>query len=140
MFVGKAGAYPRVEHLVGSGLTRKHWTRLERLARDKRSSLLRKFVTYGRKNFYNIGPRVEINISMMAWLIEKPELIYGFLLTHCEQNVGRPNGFRAKDVKESSSAVLFRFCVFVLKRPSLFQSRNKDIRGCIFSHVRPFYE
>jgi hypothetical protein len=27
------------------------------LARDKRSSLLRKVVTYGRKKFYNIGPR-----------------------------------------------------------------------------------
>ncbi len=28
-----------------------------KLARDKRSSLLRKFVNYGRKKFYNIGPR-----------------------------------------------------------------------------------
>ncbi len=30
---------------------------LERLARDKHSSLLRKFVNYGQKKFYNIGPR-----------------------------------------------------------------------------------
>jgi len=29
---------------------------LEKLAEDKRSSLLPKFVTYGRKKFYNIGP------------------------------------------------------------------------------------
>ncbi len=30
-------------------------TRLERVARDKHSSLLRTFVNYGRKKFYNIG-------------------------------------------------------------------------------------
>ncbi len=38
------------------GLSRKHWTMLEKLARSKRSSLLRKFVNQGRKKFYNIGP------------------------------------------------------------------------------------
>jgi hypothetical protein len=32
-------------------------TRLERLARDKHTSLLRTFVNYGRKKFYNIGAR-----------------------------------------------------------------------------------
>jgi len=32
-------------------------TRLERLARNKHSSWLRKLVNYGRKKFYNIGPR-----------------------------------------------------------------------------------
>ncbi len=30
---------------------------LERLAKDKHSSLLRKSVNYGQKKFYNIGPR-----------------------------------------------------------------------------------
>jgi hypothetical protein len=30
---------------------------LERLARDKRSSLLQKFLNYVHKKFYNIGPR-----------------------------------------------------------------------------------
>jgi hypothetical protein len=34
---------------VGSGQPFKHQTRLERLASDKRSSLLRKYVNYGRK-------------------------------------------------------------------------------------------
>ena len=29
---------------------------LEELAKDKHSSLLRKFVNYGRKKFYNTGP------------------------------------------------------------------------------------
>jgi hypothetical protein len=40
MFAGKAGAYPRVQHL-------------ERLARDKHSIVLRKSVNYGRKKFYS---------------------------------------------------------------------------------------
>ncbi len=31
--------------------------RLGKLVRDKRSSLLQNFVNYGRKKFYNIGPR-----------------------------------------------------------------------------------
>jgi hypothetical protein len=44
MFVGKVGAYPFEAHF-----------RLKRLARDKHCSLLRKFVNYGRKKFYNIG-------------------------------------------------------------------------------------
>jgi hypothetical protein len=34
-------------------------TRLERLARDKHSSLLRKFVNYEPDKFHNIGPRVQ---------------------------------------------------------------------------------
>ncbi len=33
-----------------------HWTWLERLGRNKRSSLSQKVVNYGRKKFYNIGP------------------------------------------------------------------------------------
>ena len=41
----EAGCFTR----VGSGLTHKHLTRLEKLARDKHSSLLRKLVTYSRK-------------------------------------------------------------------------------------------
>ncbi len=48
-----------MEHLKGASLrssfTREHQTRLEKLARDKHSSLLQKFITYGRKKFYNIG-------------------------------------------------------------------------------------
>jgi len=58
----RSGAYPREEHLKGASigkalaLPRKHWARLEKLARDKCSSLLQKLVTHGRKKFYNIGP------------------------------------------------------------------------------------
>ncbi len=40
---------------VGSGLTHKHQTKLEELAKDKPISLLRKLVNHGRKKFYNIG-------------------------------------------------------------------------------------
>ncbi len=56
------GAYPRVEHLLDVHLRKHrlysqiHRTRLEKPARDKRSSLLRTFVNYARKKFYNIGP------------------------------------------------------------------------------------
>ncbi len=40
---------------VDSGLTHKHQTRLERLAKDKRSRLFWKVITNGRKMFQNIG-------------------------------------------------------------------------------------
>jgi len=55
MFAGKAKAYPseapfRFSTLgYAPGLSHKHKTRLERLARDKRSSLSRKVVIYGSK-------------------------------------------------------------------------------------------
>ncbi len=65
MFVDKAGAYLRGQHMkrcstwVSSSLTHKHLNRLENLASDKHSSLLRKLVNYGKKTFYNIGPKME---------------------------------------------------------------------------------
>jgi hypothetical protein len=40
--------------ILATGLTHKHNTRLERLVRDKPLNLLRKFVNYVRKKFYNI--------------------------------------------------------------------------------------
>ncbi len=39
-------------------LPTKYQTRLERIAREKRSSFLQKFVNYGQKKFYNLGPLV----------------------------------------------------------------------------------
>jgi hypothetical protein len=62
-FEGKAGAYPSETPLGcttlewAHGLAHKQMTRLERLARDKHFSLLRKFVIYVRKKFYIIGPK-----------------------------------------------------------------------------------
>jgi len=64
MFVGQAGAYPSEAPFsfftrVGSGLTHKHLTRLEKLAEDKHSRLLHKFVNYGQKSFITLGPRLK---------------------------------------------------------------------------------
>ncbi len=64
MFVGEyrslplSGAPERCLTRVGSGLTRKNLTRLERLARDKHPSLLRKSVNYDHKKFYSTGSRM----------------------------------------------------------------------------------
>jgi hypothetical protein len=55
LMIHAPGDYPRVGSpergftRVGSSLSRKHQTRLERLGRDKYTSLFRKFVNYGRK-------------------------------------------------------------------------------------------
>ncbi len=52
------GPFKRYSTRVVSELTHKHYTRLERHAREKYSSLLQKFENYNRKKFYNIGPWV----------------------------------------------------------------------------------
>jgi hypothetical protein len=55
MFVSKGRIFPKGEKMKGAplgqvlGLTRKHLTRLERLVRNKHSSLLGILVNYGRK-------------------------------------------------------------------------------------------
>ncbi len=62
VFAGKAGAYPSEAPFKCSilewapGLAHKQSTSMERLAKNKHSSLLRIFVNYGQKKFYNIGP------------------------------------------------------------------------------------
>ncbi len=40
--------------------THKHYTKFERLARDKHFSLLQKSVNYGSKKFYSTCPRIQI--------------------------------------------------------------------------------
>ncbi len=58
----RRGAYPRVEELKGASLGLALVG--SRLAMEKRSSLLWKVLTYGRKKVYDIGPRLpqqEIN-------------------------------------------------------------------------------
>ncbi len=55
----QSGAPERCFTQVVSILTHKHQTKLERSARDKHSSLLRTFVKYNHKKFYNIGPRCQ---------------------------------------------------------------------------------
>ncbi len=59
----QSGTPERCFTWVGSSLTHKHQTMLEKLARDKHSSLLRKFVKLRTKNFYNIGPWCRFNVE-----------------------------------------------------------------------------
>ncbi len=56
-------------HSGGSGLTQKHYSMLERPARDQYSSLLQIFVIYSRKILYNIGPWIQFHKESL-------ELIY----------------------------------------------------------------
>jgi hypothetical protein len=49
--LAKSVAPDRCFTRVSSGHTHKLWIWLERLVKDKRSSLLQKFVNYGRKKF-----------------------------------------------------------------------------------------
>jgi hypothetical protein len=51
MFAGKAGTY-----LSEAPFTRKHLTRLEKLARDKHTSLLQKSENYVQKSFITLAP------------------------------------------------------------------------------------
>jgi hypothetical protein len=63
MFVRKAGVclskapFGYSTLWLALGLMHKDWTRQERPAREKHSSLLRKSVNYGRKKSYNVCPR-----------------------------------------------------------------------------------
>jgi hypothetical protein len=66
MFVSKArtlpysGAPERGFTWIGSGPTRKHFTRLERPVSNKHSSLLVIFVSYGEKSVENTAPGASI--------------------------------------------------------------------------------
>jgi hypothetical protein len=56
LFVGKARILPLSgTTFVGSCLTCKHYTILERLARDEHSSLLQEFVNYNCKSFIKLA-------------------------------------------------------------------------------------
>jgi hypothetical protein len=63
MFLGKARVYQKSTLQVFKcstrlvpGISHKHYTRLEKLAREKQVSLLGLFVNYDNKKFYSIGP------------------------------------------------------------------------------------
>jgi len=62
----RAGAYLSEVPFKGStqelapGLNHKHWTRLERLARDRYSSSLHTYSNYINKKFYNFGPVADV--------------------------------------------------------------------------------
>jgi hypothetical protein len=63
MFAAKSRAYPREAPIrcstlgYASGLTRKYYTKLKRLAMDKHSSLIPTFI---KKRLYNIGPGINV--------------------------------------------------------------------------------
>jgi hypothetical protein len=72
----KSGAPEKCFARVGSGLTHKHWTRLERPATDKHSSLLQKSVNYRHKKFYSTGYRLlEIVVSFATANIIAPSAL-----------------------------------------------------------------
>jgi hypothetical protein len=65
MFAGKdrslplSGAPEKCFDQEGSGLTHKHQTSILRLARDKHSSFLQKFVNYRQKSFITFTPEAK---------------------------------------------------------------------------------
>jgi hypothetical protein len=90
MFVGKArglpdsGAPEICFTWVGPGLAHKHLTRLEKLARDKHSSLLQKSVKYSSYKFFSTGPRIlqskPLNYSYWAeMLLERRDPLQEYL-------------------------------------------------------------
>ncbi len=77
-----SGAHERFFTRVGSGLAHRHQTRLERLARDTQSCLLRKSVNCGLNKFYDKGPRSLSEWSpLLSPIVEivliKPKIYYG---------------------------------------------------------------
>jgi hypothetical protein len=96
MFVGK-DHYFRVEHLLGAphgqALTLIIHLRLACKSCSKHSELLRKFVTYGRKKFHNIGPWCQFHQHFMSSFCTKillpknykPKL---YSLKSCAKNFG----------------------------------------------------
>jgi hypothetical protein len=53
--IPKSGTPEKCSNVKGCGLTRKHYTRLVKLDKDKHSILLRILVNYVRKKFNNTG-------------------------------------------------------------------------------------
>jgi hypothetical protein len=106
---------------VSSSLARQYLTRLERLARDKRSSLLWKVVIYGRKKFYNIGHR--------------STHVFPFLIEHVANPPASCRELRASQFKISSNVPLSnkseslyscRFCSYKCKNTAyLFRHVGK---------------
>ncbi len=86
----------RVKHLSSStlgqapGLAPKHQTRLERLTRDKHSSLLQKYVNYDRKSFIVQTPgqsepirRIASHSTYREWTAIPPNAILKKVLDFC---------------------------------------------------------
>jgi hypothetical protein len=79
------------------------------LARDKRSGLLQKFVTYDRKKFYNIGPRLQKR---------------GSLHTACKQSCIGYNNYQATIVRYNNKF----FLAFAPSTTMYSETRHHDIQ------------
>ncbi len=118
MFVGSSkglpcsGAPERCFTLVGPGLACKHWTRQERLAREKHSSLLQTSINYDSEKFYSTGPRCLCIKSFLAWwfMLWSDKLV---CFCHCKPLPSLSNISKAKfpSVSTTASSSL----VFVIK-------------------------
>jgi hypothetical protein len=118
----RPGAYPRVEHLkcasLGSGLTHKNYTILERLARDKLSILLWEVVTYVSKKFCNIGLwSLSKEAESFIFLTLKSTNVSCFLSIRFQSNIAQNFGiFYFSDILEFQIYVwcCFYRCAFTL--------------------------
>ncbi len=55
---------------VGSGLTRKDYTKMESLPKDKHSILQQTFVKYGRKKFYDLDTGIAAALDWSAFAVK----------------------------------------------------------------------
>ncbi len=92
----KPGAYPSEVRLQCStlgqapDLTRKYQTRLKKLAMDKLSSLLRKWVNYGCEKFYTIGPWGQFYINFFVRnlrIFGKSQSVYPWQAFQAQSNI-----------------------------------------------------
>jgi hypothetical protein len=72
----KPEAHPKVElpegcsTVIGSGLTRKHYTGLEKYGMDKHCSLLGPVIIYEEKSFIKLGPGPNVMKLFMTVIYE----------------------------------------------------------------------
>ncbi len=83
-------------------LPTKNWTRLERLDRDKRSSLLQKSLNYGHKKFYEIDPRT-LNVNLKGNIFASKKTFNGRL--DIQQNAIKQN-----DIMQNSAMIYLQSC------------------------------
>ncbi len=62
--------------------TMKSLTTSEKLSLDKHSSLLRTFINYGRKKFYNIGPR-GLHYKKLRICIRYDKYMIWYMISYC---------------------------------------------------------
>jgi hypothetical protein len=73
--------------------------RLERLARDKHSSLLRKSVNYGRKKFYSTGATADL-LSQFGHKLERQNGRYDTQHNDIQHNDIQHNGIQHNDTQQ----------------------------------------